>query len=341
MRRGIGMLLVLTFLNAACFETDVQKAENALQSAIDQLANAPGNLKAVLDGTIQQLNQLQGDTIRNAQNAVENVLGDAAGLANATAQCQMDSIGIRADDTLKYILHHDLMGQSPPLPTSWVCITNPTTIGVMQTSQGGPYTLNSNPLYQIFGFNFRDQGLPTINYYRNSGQLFAGSVVQAGLHTPYEIDLNLQTVSFAGAQTGDYFKSEWNNGTTGTNRVDIILTPFTAPPPPPHRIEHFVVSVHANSGAFNGECKNIGDDALSLFTIGSPWKIDRAQGDPNHDGVHEESNADNHQADATLRGYNYQALNDQQVKVVGTICGAGGWGPGAIFDRGYAVYETQ
>jgi hypothetical protein len=125
------------------------------------------------------------------------------------------------------------------------------------------------------------------------------------------------------------------------NRIDVILDPFQAPPPPPHRVEHFVLSVHANSGFFNGECKNLEDDLLSLFTAGSPWKLDRSQGDPGHPGIHEESNNDNRQADDTLRGYNYQPRGDNQVKVVGSFCGSAGNGAGGIFLRGYAVYETQ
>ena len=53
------------------------------------------------------------------------------------------------------------------------------------------------------------------------------------------------------------------------------------------------------------------------------------------------SDESNRQGDSSLRSYNYQTnAGAHSVQVSGSICGAGGDGPGAIFDRSYLVYET-
>jgi hypothetical protein len=66
--------------------------------------------------------------------------------------------------------------------------------------------------------------------------------------------------------------------------------------------------------------------------------IDKAKGDAGHPGVHEVGDQSNQQASDSLRGYNYQAASDASVVVSGTISGANGWGPGAIFEHTYEVF---
>lgn len=334
-------LVLTTFTACDLFGADLTKAGMIVQSAIDALTNAPGNVEAVLSDTISQLNGYTDSTIQSADAAAKDVLASTAGIINATVQCQIDSLGLHARDALIYIKAKILEKTSPPPPTPWACITNPTTISITQHASAGPYTVDAPFEYAIYGFNFRDQTTPVVSYYRTSGQVFVNNVVAAGLHTAYEIDLNLQTVDFSQAHTGDYLKIAWSNGDTGSTRIDILLHSYHAPPPPPTRVQDFVLSVHANPGLFSGECKNLQDDQLSKFNITSPWKVDPAKGDPGHPGVQEIANDSNNQANNSLRGYNYQAINAQSVQIVGTVCGAGGDGPGAIFYREYAVYETQ
>ena len=338
---GGALALALVLACSACWpfgSSDIQKAENILQNAIDQLAVAPGDFQAVINSTIAELNSYTEQAIQEADTAVKDMETNAAGLVDAEAQCSYDSIGIHAHDALNYILQHDLERKPAPAPTPWVCLTNPTDIQVSQGTAGGPYTLTSAPEYQIYGFNFDPSTLPTIDYYRASGQLAGLNVVTPSFHTAYELDVNLQAVSFNSPKAGDYLQLKWPDGATGANTINIILHPYAAPPPPISNTQQFEVVVHANEG----QCVNIQDSLGSKFYLVSPWTVDTSHGDQNHPGVSQVADGSNNQARATLRSYNYQVASGdgRTVQVSGTICGANWPGPGASFDRQYLVYET-
>lgn len=108
--------------------------------------------------------------------------------------------------------------------------------------------------------------------------------------------------------------------------------------------EDFTVSLHAANGGIGGlggETKKIEDEATSVYTIGSPWTIDRTKGDQNHAGISEIANDSNTQGNTSLTGYDYRSTTDTSVQVYGTIYGAPWWGPGAIFNRTYRVHTRR
>ncbi|MFE9690624.1 hypothetical protein [Micromonospora sp. NPDC005806] len=108
--------------------------------------------------------------------------------------------------------------------------------------------------------------------------------------------------------------------------------------------EEFTISLHANNGGvggLGGETKKIEDQPTSVYTISSPWTIDRTKGDPSHGGISEIANNSNNQANTSLTGYDYRATSDTSVQVFGTIYGAPWWGPGAIFNRTYQVHTRK
>jgi hypothetical protein len=100
----------------------------------------------------------------------------------------------------------------------------------------------------------------------------------------------------------------------------------------------FDVTVHAGNGLFSGELKTIQDQPQSLYTVPAGWIIDQSKGDPGHPGVSQVAIRGNQRGRDTLRAYTYRAISDTQAQVFGTIEGAGGLGPGAIFDRTYRVF---
>lgn len=109
-------------------------------------------------------------------------------------------------------------------------------------------------------------------------------------------------------------------------------------PKPVRSFEDFKVTAHADHHFPEGKCTDI----YMVFTIQGGWHIDRSQGDPSHPGISEIESYDNRQSRDSLRGYNYQPLDDQRIHVEGRICGAGGIdGPGAIFERTYRVFKEQ
>jgi hypothetical protein len=114
------------------------------------------------------------------------------------------------------------------------------------------------------------------------------------------------------------------------------------PTPAPTMTADFAVEVHASNGAFSGETKNIESEPQSVFTVPTGWFIDYTKGDlPDHPGVSQTAVRGNHQANNSLRQYNYRATDDTHVQVFGQIQGAGGYGDGAIFDRSYRAYLTK
>ncbi|HEX8075816.1 MAG TPA: hypothetical protein VF545_12655 [Thermoleophilaceae bacterium] len=96
------------------------------------------------------------------------------------------------------------------------------------------------------------------------------------------------------------------------------------PPKPEYDLaeEDFVVTASADSSwNWNNECKQLVDEPSATHTVPAGWVIDRSRGDAGHPGVAELANDSNDQADDTLSGYNYQAVSDATVQVMGKVCG--------------------
>jgi hypothetical protein len=92
---------------------------------------------------------------------------------------------------------------------------------------------------------------------------------------------------------------------------------------------------------FSGQCVNIQDAGQAHLSVAGGWIIDRQKGDGGHAGISEIRVSDNQQSIKTLRGYNYQPTSDTVAQVSGQVCGSGGEGAGAIFDRVYRVFLVR
>jgi hypothetical protein len=106
------------------------------------------------------------------------------------------------------------------------------------------------------------------------------------------------------------------------------------------RHEEFKVTAFADNGLVSGSCTNI--DAT--HTVESGWVVDtRPERGPDagHQGIREIRNDSNDRANASLEKYNYQRITDASVHVSGRICGAGGFGSKARFDRTYRVFTRS
>jgi hypothetical protein len=96
------------------------------------------------------------------------------------------------------------------------------------------------------------------------------------------------------------------------------------PPKPEYELseEDFVVTASADSSwNWNNECKQLVNEPSATHTVAAGWVIDRSQGDTGHPGVAELANDSNDQANESLSGYNYQAVSDASVQIMGEICG--------------------
>lgn len=117
------------------------------------------------------------------------------------------------------------------------------------------------------------------------------------------------------------------------------------PPKPEYELseEDFVVTASADSSwNWNNECKRLENEQSATHNVPAGWVIDRSRGDAGHPGVAEVANDSNDQADESLSGYNYQAVSDGTVQIMGEICGDS-WSNNtsedkAQFNRTYRVF---
>ncbi len=98
--------------------------------------------------------------------------------------------------------------------------------------------------------------------------------------------------------------------------------------------EDFWVEAYADNGFFSGQRKSF----EQVVTAPAGRVVDRRKGDPGHAGCSAIQDQSNRQARDTLKEHFYGAVNDTTVSVSGTVKGASGWGPGAVFKRLYRAH---
>jgi len=98
--------------------------------------------------------------------------------------------------------------------------------------------------------------------------------------------------------------------------------------------EDFWVEQYADNGFLSGDRESF----ERVVMAPASWVVDRRKGDPGHAGCSQVEEQSNKQARDTLRDYFYGVVNDTSVSVSGSIKGAAGYGPGAIFNRKYRAY---
>jgi hypothetical protein len=165
------------------------------------------------------------------------------------------------------------------------------------------------------------------------GGLAPGASVDVGFDAPYTAAGQFDSVVQVDALHEVAESNEDNN--SAVQRISV------RPPVPQKDQNEFEVNVHADPGVFLGSCVQIQDDPQSRFPLPEGWRIDKDRGDAGHPGISEIAVKDNSQSKSSLRGYNYQATSDVLVQISGRICGSGGMGAGAIFDRFYRVFLVR
>jgi hypothetical protein len=333
--------VVLTVLLAGCSFTAgvTDKTVTALDNAIAALDRQPTTWKDVLGDTVAELKDAGSSFVPQ----VQNLLSESLALVTTQGQCNIDIMGIRIKDGLRYIRDHlvKLKADASP-PTPWVCVFAPNRLQLKRASTNAPWVLQNPRVVDVYGVNFRFVNLPTVDMLDERNGMAKQSIVQPKLQTPYLIQLDFQRVDFSQIKQGYSFVLLWKESPE-QYALSAEFSEPTSPPAPATGSEDFTVKVHADNGGFGGlggECKNIQDDPAASHWIGSGWKIDRSRGDAGHPGISEIAVDDNDQSKDSLEkgGYNYQAQGDSKVQVEGTICGAGWWGPGAVFARTYRIY---
>ncbi len=103
--------------------------------------------------------------------------------------------------------------------------------------------------------------------------------------------------------------------------------------------EEFWVDKTAEWGTWGSDPKAID----TTHAVQNGWDIDRTKGDTGHPGISMVKDESNGQAKDSLKSYNYKAISDSTVEVVGTIEGHSYFfaGDDARFKRLYRVYKRR
>jgi hypothetical protein len=220
-----------------------------------------------------------------------------------------------------------------PLPADLVITSfniTPTTVIVKRDIVRATFVIKNQGFTDARAFKVTWQRLPG-----DPGAILSVPELKAGLAQSFSLEYRyLQAGNFDTVLTVDPDNKiielkEDNN--SETRRITVQL------PPPSYWYQEFTVEVHADPGGLfspSGECKDINYH----YSVPQGWFIDRPKGDASHAGIHEVRNDSNGQANDSLRGYNYQPINETTVLVSGRICGAGHQGAGAVFSRKFGVY---
>jgi hypothetical protein len=268
-------LQLIAVLTPACTD-DLARAteevrrttESVLRDAIAELDSQPLQWQAVVDGSLFKLGQVSQDTLQRASQEMRELFAEvnrdlrltldhAVALVGVEFRCNVDFLGLRVSDTLRYILDRFLKNPNPRLPIPWVCHFVPDRVQLSRTATAfearAPYDLVS-----IYGFNFSYLGLPAVNLSNSVGQMIRQSRVTPVISSAYQLQLNLQTEDFAGAEPGSTLTVVWPGNPEARaipivlpqSPADLVIDSQTIDPPSPteRKNAHAAITVR-NAGA--------------------------------------------------------------------------------------------
>lgn len=306
----------------------VDRGEDLVSRAVTTIDAAPGNWRSVGTELIAQ----PGDEGSALLDEVQSLYSNALGQTQNFTFCAVDFFGARFGDGLRMVLHDVDPARPEPALAPVVCNTDPPTA----------IEVGSTRLVTLYGYDFAvfaRQHPYTVGVEYKDGSTAMESVGSLSATSNYQIGVDVQAVDFGAldAARGPKLVVQW--GADDVIRASGARTelPILLPVRPTVRYSTFDVRVekHADSGAFEGSCTQV-DTTVPVLEAG--MVIDTGNGDPQHPGVSELTVEDNRQSVNTLREYNYRPISPTAVLVSGRVCGAGGWGPGAIFSRSYRIF---
>lgn len=329
-RRSPGMItLSLLMLIMPCLTAcdSVERSLQLIDSAVTSLEAAPGNWEAAGNELIDNLAKEQQSILGDVKAMVSDMVGQAGNLTF----CLSDYFGNRLGEKLRNLAHTLDPSRPAPALTPVVCNMSPAT-----------HVERADELVTFFGYDFRSYSKQhpfkaRIEY--GDASVFDDDVGAFSVTSNYQVSLAFQDVDFRSldAHRNPKIVIFWDDAPVAQTSGERTEIPIQLPAPPEIKYGTFDFRVenHASSGVFSGSCHNL---SFTQNISATGMSIDTTKGDPGHPGISQLTINDNRQSVKTLRAYNYQVTSPKTVLIDGRICGARGWGKGAIFSRSFRVY---
>ncbi len=213
-----------------------------VNSLIDTIDNAPDQWEGT---ALQIIDALEGSTSAIAGQMADEVralMTDArlntqqlSASVGAEFRCNVDFLGTRAGDTVNQFIGRTLIGrlraiiagqpEGAAAPVPWVCTIIPDQIDLVEA--GGQVVFES-AVVRISGYNYVAANLPLAYLVDEAGQRIEATPLYPFLSTPYQIQLNLQSIDFSTIPERSRVVFEWP--TAGTSYALSMVFPGQAPP---------------------------------------------------------------------------------------------------------------
>ena len=204
------------------------QTRQVLEDAINELGNWPGQWETTLNSAVDKLGEVGSELAKDIRAEVQTLISASIQITQEAVFCQIDFIGIRAQQHMKYILHKFFPDSDPAVFTPVICTANPTVVQSNSTKQ-----------VAISGFDFyyfRDHG--TFNadlVYGDNGDLIQTNFGTVNVVSNYHIEVDIQGFDYTPiiSKRHPSLVVKWESASiTGQSEIpiNIVFTP-TAPPP--------------------------------------------------------------------------------------------------------------
>jgi hypothetical protein len=315
--------------------TNLAEIEDDLQQAIIAIEEQPASWQTVLSNTTSQLTSLSTTLTKQVQDLVTNTVGQA----QSATQCELAYFGDRVVSNLQQILHDIDSNKPAPNLVPVVCDTTPSTV----------ITAGTDKYVTYFGYDFNtfaaESPFEATLKYSNDGAVVTSNFGHVDVVSPFEVEVEFQSADLTALDPsrGPELQLTWEGGNVSTYKTAASNLPIIVPVKPKLGSVTVRIQEHAPPGLVAQNCQKFDDVRTISAGVDGKTMIDQSHGDPGTPGIHLDSTQthDNAQEGITIRGYNARVVNNTQVEISWTMCGAGFDGPGADFDQTYDIYTID
>ncbi len=208
---------------------------DTIDQAPDQWENAASQIIRTLEGSTSRVAGQMADEVRSVINEARLNTQYISATMGAEFRCNVDFLGARAGDTVNQFIGRTIIGrlraivsgqpEEPAIPVPWVCQIIPDQIDLARVE--GRLVFET-AVVKISGYNYVAANLPNAYIVDEAGQRVETVPLYPFLSSPYQIQLNLQSIDFSAIPERSRVVFEWP--TAGTNYALAMVFPTEVVP---------------------------------------------------------------------------------------------------------------